>query len=135
MLVTKLYRFLPFSVLKHPNIVKFFGTHLLQSPFLTKVMIVLELCQCSLKTHVISHTESAPAHSKDEVARKKVLHWAQQITDALSYVHQQGYVHRDLKLDNLLVSYRLFSDLGEEVILSERKRVIISHAFSLISLN
>ncbi|XP_022806969.1 uncharacterized protein LOC111344030 [Stylophora pistillata] len=92
------------SVLKHPNIVKFFGTHLLQSPFLTKVMIVLELCQCSLKTDVISHTESAPAHSKDEVARKKVLHWAQQIIDALSYVHQQGYVHRDLKLDDLLLT-------------------------------
>lgn len=82
-------------------------------------MIVLELCECYLKTHFISHAESAPARSEDQVARRKVLLWALQIIDALSYVHQQGYVHRDLKMDNVLVSYTLRSDLGLERILSE----------------
>ncbi|XP_022802300.1 uncharacterized protein LOC111339838 [Stylophora pistillata] len=92
------------SVLDHPNMVKFFGIHLLPSPCLTRVVIVLELCECSLKTHIISHSESSPAHSEDETMRKSVLLWAQQILDALIYVHQQGYVHRDLKLENLLLT-------------------------------
>lgn len=35
------------------------------------------------QTHIISHAESAPARSEDEVARKKVLPWALQIIDAL----------------------------------------------------
>ena len=86
---------------------KFFGTHLQQSSRLTKVMIVLELCKCSLKTHIMTHPESAPAYSVDQTVRKNVLLWAQQILDALKYVHEKGFVHRDLKLDKLLVSKTL----------------------------
>ncbi|XP_022796285.1 uncharacterized protein LOC111334739 isoform X2 [Stylophora pistillata] len=91
--------------LSHPNIIKFFGTHLFQSPpSWTKVIIVLELCKCSLKTRIMSQPENAPALSKDETARMNVLLWAEQILDALNYFHQQGYVHRDLNLDNLLLT-------------------------------
>ena len=63
-----------------------------------------------LKTYITSHAESAPAYSEDQTAHKQVLLWAQQFLD----VHQQGYVHRELKLDNLSASYTLFSDLGLE---------------------
>ena len=48
-----------------------------------------------------------------------MLLWAQQILNALSYVQQQGYVHCELKLDNLTVSYTLFSDSGLKYILSK----------------
>ena len=66
-------------------------------------MFVLELCKCSLQDYILSHPENAPARRKDVAARKNALLWAQQILDALRYVHDQGFVHRDLKLDNLLV--------------------------------
>ena len=94
--------------LRHPNIVKFFGTNLEQSSCGTKVMVILELCKCSLKDRIMSHPENAPARSQDAAVRKNVLLWAMQILDALCYVHDQKFVHRDLKLDNLLVSRNLY---------------------------
>ena len=51
----------------------------------------------------MSHPENAPARSEDAAVRANVLHWAMQILDALCYVHRERFVHRDLKLDNLLV--------------------------------
>lgn len=71
-------------------------------------MVVLELCECSLKDHIMSHPENAPAFSKDETMRMNVLVWALQILEALSYVHDKKFVHRDLKLENLLVSFFFF---------------------------
>ena len=70
----------------------------------TTVTIVLELCVCSLRELVTSHPENAPARLRSETIRNKVLNWALQVLDALRYIHGKGFVHRDLKLDNLLVS-------------------------------
>ncbi|PFX16121.1 MAP kinase kinase kinase wis4 [Stylophora pistillata] len=124
--------------LNHPNIIKFFGTHLHQSsPSWTKVMIVLELCKCSLNTRIMSKPENAPAHCKDETARVNVLLWAEQILDALNYIHDQGFVHRDLKLDNLLAV-----DLGmlpcsnfdsSSPVFGERKRLTVFAAKESLS--
>ena len=67
-------------------------------------MIVLELCDCSLRELVTSHPENAPARLPIEPIRNKALNWALQVLDSLRYIHREGFVHRDLKLDNLLVS-------------------------------
>ena len=67
-------------------------------------MIILELCSCSLRYHVMSHPEEAPARLPKEAVVKKVLGWALNILDALRYIHREGFVHRDLQLDNILVS-------------------------------
>ncbi|XP_022796283.1 serine/threonine-protein kinase 33-like [Stylophora pistillata] len=72
--------------------------------------VALKVNNSSLRSSNVWHSTkeekvlSAPARSEDQVARKKVLLWALQIIDALSYVHQQGYVHRDLKMDNVLLT-------------------------------
>ena len=89
--------------LNHPSIIKYFGTNLLHDQPGTIVMIVLELCNCSLKSQ--SKPENSPARLRNEAVKRKVLSWAQQILDALRYIHSEGFVHRDLKLDNVLVSY------------------------------
>ena len=67
-------------------------------------MIVLELCSCSLGYYVMSHPEEAPARLPKEAVLEKVLGWALNILDALRYIHGERFAHRDLKLDNILVS-------------------------------
>lgn len=69
----------------------------------TTVTIVLELCGCSLR-ELTSQPENATAGHPSEPIKNKVLNWALQVLDALRYIHGKGFVHRDLKLDNLLVS-------------------------------
>ena len=91
--------------LSHPNIVKFYGTNLQHGRNGTTVMIILELCSCSLRYHVMSHPEEAPARLPKEAVVNKVLGWALSIVDALRYIHSEGFVHRDLQLNNILVSF------------------------------
>ena len=86
------------------RIVEYFGTCLLHETHGTTVTIVLELCDCSLRELVTSHPENAPARLSHESRRKIFLNWALQVLDALRYIHSKRFVHRDLKLDNLLVS-------------------------------
>ena len=83
---------------------KFYGTSLQHGRNGTTVMIILELCSCSLRDHVKSHPKEAPARLPKEAVKKKVLGWALNILDALRYIHSERFVHRDLKLDNILVS-------------------------------
>ena len=52
----------------------------------------------------MSHPEEAPARLPKEAVMKKVLAWALSILDALRYIHSEGFVHRGLILDNILVS-------------------------------
>ncbi|XP_027059587.1 uncharacterized protein LOC113686190 [Pocillopora damicornis] len=99
--------------LRHPNIVGFYGTNLHHGPNGTKVMIVLELCSCSLRYRVHTHPEDSPARSSNDTVKKKVLSWAQHILEALHYIHSEGFVHRDLKLENLLLTQ------GEKVKLAD----------------
>ena len=73
-------------------------------------MIVLELCSYSLRYLVMSHPKNAPARLSSEAVKKKVLGWTLNILDALQYIHGEGFVHRDLNLDNILVSCILFQD-------------------------
>ena len=85
----------------------FYGTDLQHGGNGTLVMIVLELCSCSLRSHMMSHPENAPArlYTSSEAVKKKVLGWTLNILDALQYIHGERFVHRDLKLDNILVSW------------------------------
>jgi len=90
--------------------VKFYGTNLRHGRNGTTVMIVLELCSCSLSYYVMSHPEEAPARLPKEAVLEKVLGWALNILDALRYIHGERFAHRDLKLDNILVSFCRGSD-------------------------
>jgi len=63
----------------------------------------MEKCKGSLKSHIFSQPECIPGKTGPRAERIASL-WVRQITDALDYIHGQGIVHRDLKLENILLS-------------------------------
>lgn len=89
--------------LSHPHIVKFFGTSLHRHQTSVRIILVLERCKGNLKNHIFKNQELIPGKSRRHEAIKKVSQWAKEITDALAYIHGQRIVHRDLKLENVLV--------------------------------
>lgn len=73
------------------------------------MILVLEKCKVNLKTHIFDHEELVPASSRSPEAFKKVCQWVKELTDALAYIHEQGIVHSDLKLENILVRRKVVS--------------------------
>ena len=89
--------------LEHPHIVKFYGTSLLKKVGTTRVILVLEKCKGDLKSQIIDHPEATPAKTRKSNVFGERCQWASEITDALAFMHNEGFVHRDLKLENILV--------------------------------
>jgi len=89
--------------LEHPHIVKLYGTSLLKKEGTTRVILVMEKCKGSLKSRIFNHPEAAPAKTTNPDILKEVCRWAKEITSGLRFLHSQGFIHRDLKLDNILV--------------------------------
>ena len=69
---------------------------------LLSLALVFERCSDSLKNHIFRNEEFKPLKTKKALAN--TLKWSKQILDALEFIHGLSMVHRDLKLDNVLVS-------------------------------
>ena len=65
--------------------------------------LVFELCKASLKNHIFKNEENKPWRTNS--AAIITCRWAVEILDALEFIHSKKIVHRDLKLDNVLVSH------------------------------
>ena len=88
-------------MLNNPHIVQFYGILLDEDTL--KTVLVMEKCKGNLKNHIFRELESPPSRSKDPTVFEEVCRWAREITDGLAFIHAMGVVHRDLKLENILV--------------------------------
>ena len=65
----------------------------------------MELCKENLMRYIFRNRENIPGVSSiPSTAERNVIRWAKDIANALNFIHKQGIVHRDLKLENILVS-------------------------------
>ena len=84
--------------LRHPNIVSFCGACLLeQSP-----CIALELARGGDLRHNLHRIDDEP----------KALHVFKGVTAGLKYLHDRRIVHRDIKVDNILVAGRITEEVN-----------------------
>jgi len=70
---------------------------------LSFLALVFELCNASLKNHIFKDKKNVPWETKN--AAVNTCQWGSDILDALKFIHSKKIVHRDLKLDNVLVSH------------------------------
>ena len=73
-----------------------------ESHRLQSLALVFERCNDSLKKHIFTNETCKPW--KRQKAMASTFQWSKQILDALEFIHGKEMVHRDLKLDNVLVS-------------------------------
>jgi serine/threonine protein kinase len=87
------------SSLSHPNIVKFFGLSLVEGNHENppSVFLVTELCHAALDT---------VDFNKESRKSGQLLDMVKQIVSGMAYLHspQVGILHRDLKMQNVLVN-------------------------------
>ena len=87
--------------LDHHHIVQFYG--IVKDRASARVISVLEKCEENLKSRIFKNQESIASRSGNPDVPKDVCRWAKEICDGLVYIHGQQIVHRDLKLENILV--------------------------------
>jgi serine/threonine protein kinase len=77
--------------LEHPNIVRIYEIIVTE----TAIHIFSEYCPNGELFDLLAST--------GRFSETRVQHWIQQLTNALQLCHRQGIVHRDLKLENILL--------------------------------
>ncbi|XP_052782683.1 uncharacterized protein LOC128218949 [Mya arenaria] len=97
----------------HPNVVRYYGATFRKDH--TKGLIwimVMELCKDSMKGYYIENINRerwVPGmipkdHPRRREAFRSMMAHALYIANGLEYIHEQGYTHRDMKLENVLIS-------------------------------
>ncbi|XP_019616595.1 PREDICTED: uncharacterized protein LOC109464099 [Branchiostoma belcheri] len=99
--------------LNHANVLEYYATATAIHEDYVRVGIVTELCQATLMEWLQSYKERTPARWGDETqdmygmyigAFLNIREIGTQLCEGLSYIHGEGYIHRDLKADNILVT-------------------------------
>ena len=90
-------KFLPrelkiWSTIKHPNIILMYDCKISD----TKVFMLLELAEGG---DMLTYLQKIDGPMREDECQ----HWMKQLCDAVGYLHERDIIHRDLKLENLLI--------------------------------
>jgi len=104
-----------FRELKHENIISYYGCTLQQTGQTTSKVhwiMIMELCDQTLKSKFLDSDYDNPAkvgsiHSLQIKQMGELARYAMQICSGLGYLHKKELVHRDIKLENILVNQYL----------------------------
>ena len=72
----------------------------------------------------------------EELDEDCIFRWFLDLADAIDYIHEQGIVHRDIKLGNVLISsdgHVVLSDFGISHLFSERLRADVKAINTMVS--
>jgi serine/threonine protein kinase len=104
--------------LNHPNLVRVIDLDIDEKIGALYFIMDLVLCEDG-ETHTLADIEPGGA---DE---EQIFEWFRQMCDALAYVHSNGIVHRDIKLNNILLAsdrHVVLSDFGISKVSDEKMR-------------
>ncbi|KAG0566238.1 hypothetical protein KC19_7G048400 [Ceratodon purpureus] len=88
---------------RHPNVLKLYGFYLkAQEDLVLQCSMIMELMDCDLHTFTEQRVKDGLPLSDDEV-----VYIATEIARGMQHIHKSGYVHRDLKPQNVLIKKSL----------------------------
>jgi serine/threonine-protein kinase ULK/ATG1 len=105
------------SYLKHPNIAKFEEVKKTKKHY----YIVMEFCNGGeLSKALEKYMEKYGKPFSEEI----VQHFMRQIIDAFKYMHERKIIHRDVKLDNILINYDTEEDKQNFNLMKAQAKII-----------
>ena len=103
--------------LKHPNIVKYENIKKTSKHF----YIVMEYCNGGELSKALEKYQKI---YKKPFSQEIVQHIMRQIIDAFKYIHSQKIIHRDIKLENILLNFETQKDKDELNMLKATVKII-----------
>ena len=110
------------QMLKHPNIVKYEAIKKTKKHF----YLIMEFCNGGELSKAL---EKYQEKYQKPFSQEIVQHLMRQIIDAFKYIHEKKVVHRDIKLDNILLNFESEKD-KEELNMMKAKVKIIDFGFA-----
>jgi len=97
----------------HQNIIRFYDNF----SSLHHCYVVMEYCNGG------SLSESLKRYGKP-FPQEIIQHFMRQIVEGLKYIHSKGIIHRDIKMDNILIKYKNEDDLKNFRLLKSEIKII-----------
>ena len=103
--------------LDHPNIAKFVDVKKTKKHF----YIIMEYCNGGELSQTLEKYQKKYGHSFPE---EIVQHFMRQIINAFEYIHKSKIIHRDIKLENILINYETEEDKNNLNLMKANAKII-----------